>query len=226
MGVVDDAARISNAPAFLCESAQLWYDYDYIKEFTTILLEIVDVPDKDALFYFIDGLNEWARIEINGRNVKTLDEAIAAAKSIVDYSNRPRTSDKQSRRGKNPNKELDDHRDGVLKFKRPFQKRNMSKPPPKPCFICDGPNWTGDCPRCLGSLREMLSGVETKEHRLLFTELTINNKNTLGLIDTGATYNFLDVKEAEQLGVTYNSERGTTKTVKLEPKQIHGMAKA
>ncbi|GKC64179.1 RNA-directed DNA polymerase-like protein [Tanacetum coccineum] len=78
---------------------------------------------------------------------------------------------------------------------------------------------------CLVSLREMLSGAETKEHRLIFMKLTINNKNTLGLIDTGATYNFLDVKEVEQLGVTYNSERGTTKTINLEPKQIYGMAK-
>ncbi|GKG09151.1 hypothetical protein Tco_0337897, partial [Tanacetum coccineum] len=63
MGVVEDAARISTIT-------------DYIKEFTTILLEIVDMPDQDAL------LKEWARIEIDRRNVKTLDEAIAAAESI------------------------------------------------------------------------------------------------------------------------------------------------
>ncbi|GKC60586.1 reverse transcriptase, partial [Tanacetum coccineum] len=98
----------------------------------------------------------------------------------------------------------------------------MSKPPPKPCFICDGPHWTRDCPsqkainalvsemsprveespqeelgsiRRLGSLREMLSGSDTKEHGLLFTEMTINNQKTSGLIDTGATHNFLNTNE-------------------------------
>ncbi|GKC43464.1 hypothetical protein Tco_1061186 [Tanacetum coccineum] len=46
--------------------------------------------DQDALFLFKDRLKEWARIEIDRRNVKTLDEAIASVESIVDYSNQPR----------------------------------------------------------------------------------------------------------------------------------------
>ncbi|GKC00773.1 DNA mismatch repair protein MutS, partial [Tanacetum coccineum] len=63
---------------------------DYIKEFTTILLEFMDIPDQDAIFFFKYGLKECARIKIDRRNVKTLDEAIAAAKSILYYFNRPR----------------------------------------------------------------------------------------------------------------------------------------
>lgn len=42
---------------------------DYIKEFTTIMLEIEDLSDRDALFYFKDGLRDWAKAELNKRNV-------------------------------------------------------------------------------------------------------------------------------------------------------------
>ncbi|PWA72092.1 hypothetical protein CTI12_AA274570 [Artemisia annua] len=298
MGVDEDAARISNAPTFLRESAQLWWRRkhherekgicdlntwdqfktelrkqfvphnadseakaklrrlrhtgtisDYIKEFTTTLLEIDDVADQDALFYFKDGLKEWARVEIDRRNVKTLDEAIAAAESIVDYSNRPRrplTNKTGVERA--PVKRLD----GGPKFERSFQKKDTSKPPPKPCFICDGPHWTRECPsrkainalvaemgpkidepsqgelgsiRRLSTLKEMLTGAESKEQGLLFMKLMINDEKNLGLIDTGASHNFLDVKEAERIGITYTPEKGTIKTVNAKPEQIAGTAK-
>ncbi|GJS75400.1 reverse transcriptase [Tanacetum coccineum] len=134
-------------------------------------------------------------------NVKTLDDATAAAESIVDYSNRPR----RPVINKSESNQYLGFRDEP-ENRRVASRRNGSI-------------------RRLGSLREMLSGVDTKEHGLLFTKLTINDKKTLGLIDTGATHNFLDVKEAEQLGVTYTCENGTIKTVNSKPKQIHGIAK-
>ncbi|KAI4313126.1 hypothetical protein L6164_026133 [Bauhinia variegata] len=58
----------------------------YIKEFTTIMLEIEDLFDKDALFYFKDVLKDWAKTELDRHNVQTLDDVIAAAESLVDYS--------------------------------------------------------------------------------------------------------------------------------------------
>ncbi|KAI4305028.1 hypothetical protein L6164_028419 [Bauhinia variegata] len=62
--------------------------FDYIKEFTTIMLEIEDLSDKDAFFYFKDGLKDWAKTELYRRNVQTLDAAIGVAKSLVDYSSK------------------------------------------------------------------------------------------------------------------------------------------
>ncbi|PWA77883.1 hypothetical protein CTI12_AA219830 [Artemisia annua] len=256
MGVVEDAVRITNAPAFFYSEAKAKLRRlrhtgtitDYIKEFTTILLEIVDVPDQDALFYFKDGLKEWARIEIDRRNVKTLDEAIAAAESIVDYSNRPRRPliDQEGVKRASP-KRLDDRRDEGPKFEKSFQNKDMSKPPPKPCFICDGSHWTRDCPsrkainalvaemgsiteelgsiRRLGTIKEILARAKTKDQGLLFTELKVNDMKTLGLIDTGATDNFLDVKEAECLGIKYTPEKGKIKAVNSKPQQILGTAK-
>ncbi|KAK0570999.1 hypothetical protein LWI29_009608 [Acer saccharum] len=43
---------------------------DYIKEFTTLSLEIEDMSEKDSLFYFMDGLKDWARVELKERMCK------------------------------------------------------------------------------------------------------------------------------------------------------------
>lgn len=50
------------------------------------MLEIDDLPEKEALFQFKDGLKDWTKIELNRRNVQTLDEAIATGETLVDYS--------------------------------------------------------------------------------------------------------------------------------------------
>ncbi|KAE8653146.1 hypothetical protein Csa_019871, partial [Cucumis sativus] len=44
---------------------------DYVKEFTTIMLEISDLPEKEALFQFRDGLKDWAKVELDRRNAAT-----------------------------------------------------------------------------------------------------------------------------------------------------------
>lgn len=38
---------------------------DYVKEFTTLMLEVDSLPDNDAFFYFIDGLKDWARVKLD-----------------------------------------------------------------------------------------------------------------------------------------------------------------
>lgn len=58
---------------------------DYVKEFTTLMLKIESLPDKDALFYFKEELKDWARVKLDRRNVQTLDDAIAVAKALVNY---------------------------------------------------------------------------------------------------------------------------------------------
>ncbi|GKC00774.1 HXXXD-type acyl-transferase family protein [Tanacetum coccineum] len=79
--------------------------------------------------------------------------------------------------------------------------------------------------RCLRTLREILTKAKTKDQGLLFTELMVNDKKTLGLIDTSAAHNFLDIKEVARLGVKCTPEEGKIKSVNSEPKQIIGTAK-
>ena len=58
---------------------------NYINDFTTFVLEISNMFDKDSLFYFQDGLKDWARVELNRLGVQTLDDAITIAESLADY---------------------------------------------------------------------------------------------------------------------------------------------
>ncbi|TYK18079.1 uncharacterized protein E5676_scaffold306G004150 [Cucumis melo var. makuwa] len=128
---------------------------DYVKEFTTLMLEIGDLPEKEALFQFKDGLKDWAKIELDRRNVQTLDDAIAAAETLVDYSAQSKGKKPgPEKHGGKPDKTKNfGHKDGgkVKTFqwkngKNDGAHRGESSNPPKPCFICKGPHWTRDCP--------------------------------------------------------------------------------
>ena len=57
---------------------------DYIKDFTNLVLEIPDLPDNDALFNFMDGLQPWAKTELRRRGVQDLATAIAVAENLID----------------------------------------------------------------------------------------------------------------------------------------------
>ena len=45
---------------------------EYVKEFTEVLLEIPDYPDKEAFFTFMDDLQTWAKLEIQRRGAQHL----------------------------------------------------------------------------------------------------------------------------------------------------------
>jgi len=56
-----------------------------VKEFTTLTLLIPNITDKDMLFHFMDGLQNWDKTELERRQVKTIDEAITQAESLTDF---------------------------------------------------------------------------------------------------------------------------------------------
>ena len=79
----------------LKQSGSIW---DYINEFTTLMLEISDMSDKDLLFYFQDGLKDWSKTELDRRGVQTLDDTIAIVESLTEYSTQ--SKDKKANQGK------------------------------------------------------------------------------------------------------------------------------
>ncbi|CAN1194168.1 hypothetical protein LINPERPRIM_LOCUS21658 [Linum perenne] len=83
--------------------------------------------------------------------------------------------------------------------------KHVQKSGDKPisCFLCNGPHLVRTCPK-----RRKINDLETK-----------------ALIDTGANDNFLDVKEARRLGITYEKGKGMMKTVNSEATPIYGVAR-
>ncbi|CAL8169827.1 unnamed protein product [Prunus armeniaca] len=58
---------------------------DYVAMFTNLLFEVPSMTDEDKLMYFMTGLQNWAKLELQRRHVQTLSEAIAAAESLVEF---------------------------------------------------------------------------------------------------------------------------------------------
>ncbi|CAL2236764.1 unnamed protein product [Prunus armeniaca] len=56
---------------------------DYVTTFPNLLFDVPNMTDEDKLMYFMIGLQNWAKLELQMRHVQTLSEAIAAAESLV-----------------------------------------------------------------------------------------------------------------------------------------------
>ncbi|GJR99093.1 hypothetical protein Tco_0315602 [Tanacetum coccineum] len=102
VNVVDDAFKIKMATRYLKDTAALWWRRrtirEYVKEFTTLVLEIPKLSDQDFLFYFLDGLQGWAKTELEGRGVQDLSTAISHAEALIDFSTRRESSKPKDRK--------------------------------------------------------------------------------------------------------------------------------
>ncbi|RVW24815.1 hypothetical protein CK203_080348 [Vitis vinifera] len=58
---------------------------DYVKEFSSFMLEIPNMTQEELLFNFMDNLQGWAEQELRRRGVQDLATAIAIAESLTDY---------------------------------------------------------------------------------------------------------------------------------------------
>ena len=124
--------------------------HDYVKEFSSLMLEIPNMTEEDLLFNFMDNLQGWAKQELRRRGVQDLATAMAVAESLTDYkrgdsskvksledSHAMGGGDVVSRDHNAPRMgsgETPNAREGRGKAKR---KEFMPK---IKCFLCDGPH--------------------------------------------------------------------------------------
>ena len=58
---------------------------EYVKEFSSLMLDIKNMSEEDKLFNFVSGLQTWAQTELRRHGVKDLHAAMVAADCLVDY---------------------------------------------------------------------------------------------------------------------------------------------
>ena len=58
---------------------------DYVKEFSSLMLEIPNMTEEKLLFNFMDNLQGWAEYELRRRGIQDLTTAMAVAESLTDY---------------------------------------------------------------------------------------------------------------------------------------------
>ncbi|XP_057536968.1 uncharacterized protein LOC130814783 [Amaranthus tricolor] len=127
---------------------------EYVKQFSSLMLEVTELPEKEQLLYFMDGLQRWAEQELKRRNVQTLAEAIAAAESLIEYkqdSKKDKSNKKGGDKGKGGGAKLTkDRGNGGGK---PFEKKDKGKSDSdgkfknRDCFLYGGPHFARECPQ-------------------------------------------------------------------------------
>ncbi|KAK4273516.1 hypothetical protein QN277_021899 [Acacia crassicarpa] len=139
---------------------------DYVRDFTTLTLQIPNLSDEESLFYFVDGLQNWAKHELQRRGVASVDEAIAIAESLTDYprgekgeTSRPKSSEPNHGNG-GGDKGKEFIKGGTGKPSRRDQPEDKKKT--MSCFVCKGPHRMEKCPK-LGNLSALVQGNEGPE---------------------------------------------------------------
>ncbi|KAL6315224.1 hypothetical protein AAG906_037456 [Vitis piasezkii] len=58
---------------------------DYVKEFSSLMLEILNIIEEELLFNFMDNLQEWAEHKLRCRGIQDLATAMEIEESLIDY---------------------------------------------------------------------------------------------------------------------------------------------
>ncbi|RVW52062.1 hypothetical protein CK203_079595 [Vitis vinifera] len=130
---------------------------DYVKEFSSLMLEIPNMTQEELLFNFMDNLQGWAEQELRRRGVQDLATAMAVAESLTDYK-RGDSSKVESLEDSHAmgggNEVPRDHnapKKGSGKTSNVREGRDKAErkefTPKIKCFLCDGPHWARDCPK-------------------------------------------------------------------------------
>ena len=60
---------------------------DYVRQFSTLMLDIRGTSKKDNVFFFINGLQSWAKTKIHEKKVQDLATAIVSTERLLDFGN-------------------------------------------------------------------------------------------------------------------------------------------
>ena len=149
-----------------------------MREFTTLTFQIPNLRDDDALFYFMDGLQNWARRELERSQVRTIDHAITQAEALTEFRQEKSLSAEV-------NEEVGSHDDsgednGKGEEQRPQPKRrdtygssgkkhgdrgNTVRDSKDCSFICKGPHGYKRCPelKSLGAILRERKEVKAQD---------------------------------------------------------------
>ncbi|KAK2985883.1 hypothetical protein RJ640_008707 [Escallonia rubra] len=158
---------------------------------------------EDLLFNLVDGLQSWAKRELQRRCVKDVDEAITMAESLTEGPHWARDCQRQGKldalvkEKENEESECETVHIGSLQVLNALQMKNAPQVP------------TGE-------------GQTSTSKGLLYVETKLNGKHAQVLVDTGATYNFITMGEAGRLGLSMVDGRGWLKTVNIESEPLQG----
>ena len=151
-----------NARRKLRELVQTGTVREFVRGFSTLMLDIRDMSEKDKMFYFLEGLKPWARTELQRQRVQDVATAMAAAECLNDYSDGPSkrktppSNGSSSTFGSGGKAARVDRSSSGGTDKRPLGRdtpqprtnnaSNFKPRQPLACFLCQGPHRVAECP--------------------------------------------------------------------------------
>ena len=124
---------------------------DYVKEFSSLMLEIPNMTEEELLFNFMDSLQGWAEQELRHRGVQDLATAMAIAESLTDYkrgdSSKVESLEDSHATGEGDKVSRDHNAPRMGSSKTPNIREGRGKmemkefTPKIKCSLCDGPHW-------------------------------------------------------------------------------------
>ncbi|KAJ9686135.1 hypothetical protein PVL29_015160 [Vitis rotundifolia] len=145
---------------------------DYVKEFSSLMLEIPNMTEEELLFNFMDNLQGWAEQELRRRGVQDLATAMAVVESLTDYkrgdSSKVESLEDSHTTGGGDEASRDHYAPRMGSGKTPNVREGKGKAerkeftPKIKCFLCDGPHWARDCPK-RKALSAMIEEMEQED---------------------------------------------------------------
>jgi hypothetical protein len=225
---------------------------EYVKQFSSLMLDIKDMSEADKLYNFMTGLQMWAQLELRRQGLRDLTSAMAAADGLVDFHQNKEGGEKQKPKLKE--KGLKKQGNGKPKFKGKADYKGkdkvVDKQPNKTnlgCFICNGPHRARDCPKKeklnalvaeesheaasgetqarVNQLQIRLNALKSEAStELMYVPIEASSCRSLAMMDTGATHNFVAARMVEQLGLKLTKCPSRLKAVNSESQPVVGVA--
>ena len=141
---------------------------DYVKEFSSLMLEAPGMDEKDLVFNFMDNLQSWAEQELRRRGVQDLSTAMAVAESLMDIRRgdssqaKPPFKGSHAKGGGDKGYKSYNAKEGssAASTSREGKNGDMRRDfkPKINYFLCDGPHWARKCLK-----RKALSAMTERE---------------------------------------------------------------
>lgn len=135
------------------------------------MLQVSKMCDEYLFFYFVDGLQNWAKQELQRQGAGTVDEDIAIAESFTKYQRKRYAKDKE----KNDSSSSAEEEMEVKKthfMAKVYKEKSLSRSeyeeqkktfvPNGVCYVCKGPHRAKDCskPVSLFAVQEVHKALE------------------------------------------------------------------
>ncbi|KAI9178183.1 hypothetical protein LWI28_023646 [Acer negundo] len=182
---------------------------DYVKEFSSLMLDIQNMSEEDKLFNFMSGLQCLAQTELRRQGVKDIPTTMAAA--LVDFraNNAPSTSEKKN---------------------GPHRARDCPRKEKLNVFVSQEAEGSDGATRSRVNPLQILNTISVEKQPdvigLMYVMVHVNGRKMRAMLDTGATNNFLSQGEMDRLGLSVTNNISRVKAVNSTAKPITGVAEA